>query len=302
MTGPSVPAKVLSTSSLNPAQARVDSAPVPRLSRVGRRRQLVSDAVVTTKAPMVDVPGLIWTLVRTDFKARYHGTWMGFVWALLKPVAMLLVLMTVFSFVFPQDTSYRLNLIVSLFLWDFFADGTKTGLTSMHSKGYLLAKTRFPKWIVVVTSCSNALLTLLVFSVATLVVLTLAGRPPSLIQVGLYFAYLLALLAIVIGFSLGTSALFLRYRDLNQVWDVLAHAGFFVAPIIYPLSVLPERVHFFLYAWPPTPIIEFSRSVLVQDKVPTLKANAMLGAMALGILLVGMLIFRRFSPGAMERL
>ena len=69
--------------------------------------------------------GLVWTLVRTDFKARYHGTLGGFVWALLKPLAMFVVLMSVFSFLFP-DPGYKLNLIVGLFLWDFFAEGTKS--------------------------------------------------------------------------------------------------------------------------------------------------------------------------------
>ena len=49
----------------------------------------------------------------------------------------------------------------------------------------------------------------------------------------------------------------MRYRDLNQVWEVVTHAGFFVAPIIYPIDVLPERLHFYLYLWPPTPIILF---------------------------------------------
>ena len=58
--------------------------------------------------------------------------------------------------------------------------------------------------------------------------------------------------------------LFLRYRDLNQVWDVVLQAGFFLAPIIYPLEILPERFHFYLYLWPPTPVIEFSRAVLVR--------------------------------------
>ena len=70
--------------------------------------------------------GLIWTLVRTDFKARYHGTIEGFVWALLKPLTMFVVLMSVFSFLFPNP-AYKLNLIIGLFLWDFFAEGTKTG-------------------------------------------------------------------------------------------------------------------------------------------------------------------------------
>ena len=60
--------------------------------------------------------------------------------------------------------NYKLDLIVGLFLWDFFAEGTKTGLTSLHAKGFLLTKARFPSWILVVTSISNALITLAVFA------------------------------------------------------------------------------------------------------------------------------------------
>src|SRR5262245_57227751 len=75
--------------------------------------------------------GLVWTLVRTDFKARYHGTLSGFVWALLKPLAMFLVLEAVFSVIFAADAHYRSNLIVGLFLWDFFAEGTRTGMISL---------------------------------------------------------------------------------------------------------------------------------------------------------------------------
>ena len=100
--------------------------------------------------------GLVWTLVRTDFKARYHGTLGGFVWALLKPLTMFLVLMAVFSFVFAADPDYQLNLIVGLFLWDFFAEGTKAGLTSLHARVTCSRKARFPSWILVVTSISNA--------------------------------------------------------------------------------------------------------------------------------------------------
>src|SRR5690349_2184199 len=141
--------------------------------------------------------GLLWTLVRTDFKARYHGTVGGFMWALLKPLAMFLVLLSVFSFVFASDQVYKRNLILGLFLWDFFADGTKTGIISMHAKGYLLTKTRFPSWIVVVTSASNALITLGVFTGAILGFLSLTGRVPSAEEVLLNLAYVVAFALIV---------------------------------------------------------------------------------------------------------
>src|SRR5438270_13757506 len=111
--------------------------------------EAVADGVRPVGAPRAAFPyaGLIWTLVRTDFKARYHGTMGGFVWALLKPMSMFIVLMGVFSFLFASNPKYKLNLIVGLFLWDFFAEGTKSGLTSLHARGYLLTKARVPAWI-----------------------------------------------------------------------------------------------------------------------------------------------------------
>jgi ABC-type polysaccharide/polyol phosphate export permease len=246
--------------------------------------------------------GLIWTLIRTDFKTRYHGTLGGFVWALLKPLAMFLVLLGVFSFVFQSDADYRLNLIIGLFLYDFFGDATRTGLISLHAKGYLLTKARFPSWVVVVTSVSNAVITLLLFLVFSLLFLAFAGRAPTLWGVLLFLWYQLHYLAIVVGFCLGASVLFMKYRDLNQVWDVIAHAGFFFAPIIYPLEVLPEHLHVYLYLWPPTPVIMFSRSVLVDGVIPSPTAHLLLTAESLAILVIGAWIFRRLAPRVAESL
>jgi lipopolysaccharide transport system permease protein len=243
--------------------------------------------------------GLVWTLVRTDFKARYHGTIGGFVWALLKPLAMFAVLMGVFSFLFP-DPSYKLNLIVGVFLWDFFAEGTKVGLTSLQARAFLLTKASCPTWILVVTSISNAAITLAVFYLIITGFLVVMGRAPTIAALALFVLYGAALMVTVIGFSLAASVLFLRYRDLNQVWDMVAQAGFFFAPIIYPLGVVPERFHFYFYLWPPTPIIEFSRSLLVKGVVPTAIAHVYLAIDVTVIMLVGLAIFRSLAPRAAE--
>jgi lipopolysaccharide transport system permease protein len=245
--------------------------------------------------------GLVWTLVRTDFKARYHGTLSGFIWALLKPLAMFGVLMTVFSFIF-QDPSYKLNLIVGLFLWDFFNEATKTGLTALQARSFLLTKARCPSWILVATSISNPLITLAVFYVVIFAFMIAGGHPPTAGALALFVAYGLALVTIVIGFSLGASVLFVRYRDLNQVWDVVAQAGFFLAPIVYPLGIVPERFHFYFYLWPPTPIIEFSRAVLVSGVIPTRTAHLYLAIDAALALVLGILVFRRLAPRAAEYL
>ena len=254
---------------------------------------------------MRDVPqvsGLLWTLIRTDFKSRYHGTIGGFLWALLKPFAMFAVLLAVFSFIFASDPQYKINLIVGLFLYDFFSEATKVGLMSLYSKGYLLSKARFPSWIVVVASVSNAAITLSILGVCMVLFRIITGTPPSLLALSLLLFYLTMLLIIVIGFSLAASVLFLRYRDLNQVWDVVIQAGFFFAPVVYPLHIIPERFQFYLYVWPPTPIIQFSRSVLVDGLVPSARGHMLLATEAACVLAIGALIFRWYAPKAAEYL
>jgi lipopolysaccharide transport system permease protein len=243
--------------------------------------------------------GLAWTLIRTDFKSRFHGTFSGFVWALLKPAALFVVLMSVFSFLF-KDPAYKLQLVVGLFLWDFFAEGTKSGLAALHSKSFLFRKLRVPLWILVVTAIANPFITLMVFAVIVVLFLTAMGHAPSLAAIGLFSLYCLALTLIVVGFSLATSVLFLKYRDLNQVWDMVTQAGFFLAPIVYPLGMMPEQFHFYFYVWPPTPIIEFSRTALVSGHAPSLMAHVYLLVEVVVVLTVGAVILRRMGPRAAE--
>src|SRR5215468_8002267 len=158
---------------------------------------LAADAVTVPRGRAVRHAGLIWTLVRTDFKTRYHGTLGGFIWALLKPMSMFIVLMGVFSFLFASSPTYKLDLIVGLFLWDFFAEGTKSGLISLQSKSYLLAKTRVPPWVLVITSIANATITLTVFLVVIAVFLAATGHPPTPHAFGVFAMYCVALLAMV---------------------------------------------------------------------------------------------------------
>lgn len=253
-------------------------------------------------APRYDVAGAIWTLIRTDFKVRYHGTVMGFFWAMLKPVAMFLALFGVFYFIFGRKENYAFNLVLGIFLYEYFNEATNTGLISLHQKGYLLTRSRFPRWILALTSTANPLITLLVASAALIGYLTVAGRFPGLLALLLYLVYLVHLVAIVCAFSLASSVLFLRYRDLNQIWEVVARAGFFLAPVIYPLEILPERYHFYLYLWPPTSVIQFARDVLARGEVPTLKAHLLLTGMTLVCLGIGAVIYRRLAPRAAEYL
>jgi lipopolysaccharide transport system permease protein len=215
---------------------------------------------------------------------------------------MFLVLEAVFSLVFRSTRTYKIDLLIGLFLYDFFSETTKTGMVALHNRGFLLSKAQFPSWILVVTAISNPLITVAVFCAAIVVTLHVIGQPPGAAAVTAFVAYILAMAVIGTGISLAGSVLFLRYRDLNQVWDVVVQAGFFVAPIIYPIGVIPERFHYYLYLWPPTAVIEFSRSVLIDGHIPTVLAHVDLAFVTVMILTVSAFIYRRLAPRAAEYL
>jgi lipopolysaccharide transport system permease protein len=256
----------------------------------------------TRNKPGAYLPGLVWTLVRTDFKTRYHGTLGGYLWALAKPLTMFGVLYAVFSVVFAMDADYKLNLIIGLFLWDFFSDATKTGFVSLQTKTFLLTKTKFPPWVVVLTSTSNALITVLIFSIGVCIYISIFIRALSLIEIGCFGLYIFIFLIIITGITLAGSVLFLRYRDINQIWELLMQVGFFFTPIIYPLDIVPHQFHFYFYVWLPTAVIQFSRSVLVVGKIPTLTAHLMLLGGAVAVLLTGVTLCNLLSPRSLERL
>jgi ABC-type polysaccharide/polyol phosphate export permease len=274
----------------------------PAARRIGPLASPAVEARASRRHGSSSLAGLVWTLVRTDFKSRYHGTAAGFLWALLKPACMFVVLWSVFSFVFVSDDDYRVNLIIGLFLWDFFSDATHAGLLSLASKGYLVTKARVAPWVFVLTSLSNAVITLAVFAVIIVAFVAASGYEVSPGMLGLFLLYLAAYVVLVAGISMVTSVLFLEYRDLNQVWDVVIHAGFFVAPIVYPLEVIPERMHAWLYLWPPTPIVQFSRAVLVEGTAPSAVAHAALAGAAVATFAMGAMFFQRRVRRAIERL
>lgn len=98
------------------------------------------------------------------------------------------------------------------------------------------------------------------------------------------------------------SVLYLRYRDLNHLWDAISQAGFFVAPIIFPLEIVPEGLRTYFYLWPPTPVIVFARQVMLEHTIPSLTAHLFLAALALSILAIGTVVFRRHAGRAAEYL
>lgn len=183
---------------------------------------------------------LLFELVKTDFKLRYQGSFLGVLWSVLKPLMLFAVMYTVFvkflKFTDGTDT-YPIVLLLGISLWGFFTEATSTGMQSIVGRGDLMRKINFPKYIVVLSSMMSALISLsinllvvIVFAIITGVNFTPAALllPLNILQ---YFT-------LAFGVALILSTLYVKFRDISHIWDVVLQVLMYAIPIIYPLTMV----------------------------------------------------------------
>jgi ABC-2 type transport system permease protein len=252
---------------------------------------------------------LLRAMVVTDFKLRYQASLLGYLWTLLKPLALFTVLYLVFVRLIKLGHALphqALSLLFGLVIWSFFAETTQQGLGSLVGRSDLLRKISFPRYVVVMSVAASALITLALSMVVIVLFLILGG-----VRVGADIFWLvplfLELLAISLAFAFFLSALFVRFRDMSYIWEVLLQALFYAVPIIYPLNYIPVRYARIFMLNPVAQIVQDARYVLVTDKTETmaqLYGTPWVRAIPIGITLVlgitSVIFFRRQSPSFAE--
>ena len=183
---------------------------------------------------------LLKELTKTDFKLRYQGSVLGYLWALLRPLLMFAILYVVFSKLLRIGNDiphYPVYLLCGTTLWSFFTECTSQGIQAIILRGDLLRKISFPKYIVVVSSQLTALINLGINLVVVVIFALINGVTPSWSWLLVIPAVLeLYLLSLGIAFLLGS--INVKYRDITSIWDVLVQALFYAVPIIYPVSMV----------------------------------------------------------------
>jgi ABC-2 type transport system permease protein len=217
---------------------------------------------------------LLKQLVKTDFKLRYQGSALGYIWSLLRPLFMFAILYVIFGVFLKAKANiphYPAYLLLGILLWNFFGEITTGSVAAIVGKGELLRKINFPKYVVILavsfSAFINLILTFIVFSVVmALTHVTLTWG--ALIIVPL----IIELFIISIGFAFFLSALFVRFRDVTYIWEVIMQAGFYATPILYPLTsnYVPTKYAKYMLLNPLAQIIQDARHVLVAPASPIL--------------------------------
>ena len=186
---------------------------------------------------------LLAELVRTDFKLRYQGSALGYAWSLLRPLFLFLILYIVFVRVFNLGKGvphYPIYLLLGIVLWNFFNEMTMQSLGSIVGRGDLIRKISIPRWIIVLSSSISALINLFLNLLVVLIFLLI--NHVDLQRTALWLPLLLVEVYIfALGLSLFLSAAYVKFRDLNYIWEVVLQAGFYLTPILYPLSKITNH-------------------------------------------------------------
>jgi ABC-2 type transport system permease protein len=259
---------------------------------------------------------LAWTLAVTDFKLRFFGSALGYLWTLMRPLLLFGVLYFVFSVLFNLGTTAKYQpvaLLLGLVMYQFLVEATSGGVRSLLQRESLVRKVDFPLLAVPTATVLTALFSLTLNFIPVTIFLLISGGTPLWTWVEVPF--LVAALAV---FSLGLAALlgsvFVRYRDVEPIWEVVLQALFYAAPIFYTISVVREKTH---AAWIPDAImfnpfaavLQQARHAVIdpshEDPVSVF-GDPLLVLVPIGItiavVVVGFMVFNRLAPHIAEEL
>jgi ABC-2 type transport system permease protein len=216
---------------------------------------------------------LLAELVRTDFKLRYQGSILGYAWSLLRPLLLFAILYTVFikfmhvNYQVPHSAVY---LLLGIVIWNFFNEMTVLSLGSIVGRGDLIRKIRIPRWIIVFSSSLSAVINLFLNLIVVAVFMVL-NRVALLSTAPLLFAAILEVYLFALGISLFLSAAFVKFRDVSYIWEVAIQAGFYLTPILYPISRLSNPIIKNLVLINPMgQAVQDARYVLITHKTTTI--------------------------------
>lgn len=182
-------------------------------------------------------------MVITDFKLRYQGSVLGYIWSLLRPLFLFLILYVVFVRFLKiggDIPHYPVYLLIGIVVWNFFTEITNSGVTAIVGQSELIRKLNFPKYVIILASAVSALINLVLNVLVIGLFMYISGVD---ISRGIVLVPLLLLEVFVFGLAVSfiLGALYVRLRDINYIWEVIAQALFYATPIIYPVSKVSEQ-------------------------------------------------------------
>jgi len=205
-----------------------------------------------------------------EFKLKYAGSALGYVWSVLKPLALFTMLYLVFGRVFHLGAIsryYPLSLLIGIVFFNFFADSTMLGMGSIVGRASLVRKMAFPRTIIPMAATLTASMTLCI-NLTVIAAFVAYNRIVPRVTWLLVLPLMLELYIFSLGIALILATLFVRMRDIGQVWELVLQLFFYAYPIIYPVGYLPPWARTISFLSPFTQVLQDLRAVILYRDIP----------------------------------
>jgi ABC-2 type transport system permease protein len=254
---------------------------------------------------------LAWVLAVTEWKLRFYGSFLGYLWSLARPFALFGVIYLVFSeFAKLGDKvpHYAVYILFSIVLFSFFTEIAGGSVQSLVARENLLRKVRFPRLVIPLSIVLVALFNVGMTMIAVLIFALLNGVYPTWTWLELPFL-IATLLVFASGIGMFLGSLFVRFRDIAPIWDVVQQSLFYASPILYVATMVPEQYRHIYLLNPIAAVLTEMRHAMVDPNAPSLWDAAgapwhllIPAAIVVGSFAVGLWVFQREAPNIAENL
>lgn len=233
---------------------------------------------------------LLRQLIRRDILTRYKRSILGVAWTMLNPLGTMLILSFVFSNLFKTEQFYSVYILTGIISWNFFSQGTNAAMSGLMWGGSLMKQMYVPRTIFGISAIGTALVNLLLSLIPLMLVILITGAP-------LYWTWVFVPVSIVIlvcftlGFGLIISTLGIYFPDVAEMYQIVLSAWFYLTPIVYPESIIPENIRWLFFANPMYFMVKLFRLPIREGLIPSLTDIWPAAAWGLGTLIVGWLFF-----------
>lgn len=264
--------------------------------------------LATILRPIWAYRGFVLGSVKREFQLKYRNSMLGAAWTVLQPLSMILVYTVIFSQIMQAklpgvDSSfgYGIYLCAGILSWGLFAEITTRFQGMFIENANLLKKISFPRLCLPVTVVANALLNfIIIFGLFSIFLLVTGNFPGSAFLALVPLLTLLVLLAIGLGMVLGVLNVF--FRDVGQLFGIVITFWFWLTPIVYPASILPEKLQPLMHFNPMASIMAAMQGVLVQGHWPQWGSLIYPIVLALLLCVLGLRLFRKHSGDMVDEL
>ena len=249
--------------------------------------------VVAEIRELINYRFLIWNMVVRDLKIRYKRSVLGFIWVTLNPLLQMAVLYIVFSQVFRFGVDhFAVYLLGGILVWGLFGQGSTASMAELVGNATILRKLHVPPAAFVTAAIGSALVNL-VFSLAPFIILTILGG----VYPGVTWVYaivpMLQVAVFTYGIGLILASLYVFFRDVSEIYQVLLSVFYYATPIFYPVKALPEPIHSFERYNPMYLYISSFRDAIMNGTLPSVSQIVASSLIAVGTLLIGWVVFTR---------